>query len=129
MKLLHLLLVSALFPLLSVGGSGGVATATEPQLTCVTGPITRTFGGTVWLIYSCDDHKSIVLVTAPGSPAAPFIFSFMMSEGRYQLHGEGTGRKELTDAALNALRKLTAQDIALLIRQCQDVQSHAARSL
>lgn len=121
-------MLGTLLSLLLVCGNDRVAIAAQPQRNCVTGPITRTFGGTPWLIYSCDDHKSIVLVTAPGSPAAPFIFSFMMFEGRYQLHGEGTGRKKLTDAALNELRKLDAQDIALLVRQCQDVQSHAAHS-
>jgi hypothetical protein len=54
------------------------------------------------------------------------MFSFMMSSGRYQLHGEGTGRKELTDAALTELEKLTEQDIALLVRQCEAAQAHAA---
>lgn len=120
MKSLHAFLANTLLFLFLLVGNHGLAIATEPQRNCITGPITRTFGGTSWLVYACNDRKSIVLVTAPGSPAAPFIFSFMMTEGRYQLHGEGTGRKELTNAALNELQTLTAQDIALLIRKCEE---------
>jgi hypothetical protein len=126
MKLSHVFLASTLLLLLLLVDNRRLAIAAEPQRNCSEGPITRTFGGTDWLVYACDDHKSIVLVTAPGSPAAPFVFSFMMSEGRYQLHGEGAGRKELTDAALNDLQKLTAHDIALLIRQCALVSGQGA---
>lgn len=126
MKALQVIPASILSSLLLIGSGTRVATAAEPQRNCATGPVIRIFGGTPWLVYSCDDQRSIVLVTAPGSPAAPFMFSFMLSEGRYQLHGEGTGRKELTDATLNELEKLTEQDIALLVRQCEAAQAHAA---
>lgn len=100
-----------------------IAVAAEPNRKCFAGPVTRSFGGTPWLVYACDDGQSIVIVSAPGSPAAPFIFSFMMSAGQYQLHGEGTGQKDLTDSALNDLKKLTAQDISMLVKQCQKVPS------
>ena len=39
---------------------------------CTIGPITKTYGQTQWLAYSCNDDKTVVIVSAPGSPAMPF---------------------------------------------------------
>jgi hypothetical protein len=86
-------------------------------LQCDIGPITKEFGSVPWLLYSCDDGKSLVVVSAPGSPAAPFYF-FFSPEGRgYHLVGEGTGLKSLTDAALRDLKLLSDAEIAGLVGQ------------
>jgi hypothetical protein len=86
-----------------------------PQLHCNTGPVTKTYGGTKWLVYSCDDNRTIVIVSAPGSPAMPFYFVFYPTTGGYRLEGEGTGNKGATDAAVQDLRTLSEADIAALI--------------
>jgi hypothetical protein len=44
------------------------------QLTCETGPVTKTYGGTNWLIYSCSDHQSLALLSEPNSLASPMFF-------------------------------------------------------
>jgi len=86
-------------------------------LQCNIGPITKECGSVPWLLYSCDDGKSLVVVSAPGSPAAPFYF-FFSPEGRgYHLRGEGTGLKSLTDAALKDLQVLSNAEIASLVGQ------------
>src|ERR1700684_2584411 len=86
-------------------------------LQCDIGPITKVFGTVPWLLYSCDDGKSLVVVSAPGSAGAPFYF-FFSPEGRgYHLRGEGTGSKTLTDAALKELQVLSREDITGLVAQ------------
>lgn len=50
-------------------------------LNCDIGPGTKTFGKSSWLVYSCTDNKSLVMVSAPGSPAVPFYF--FLQEGNY----------------------------------------------
>jgi hypothetical protein len=86
-------------------------------LQCNIGPITKVYGSVPWLLYSCDDGKSLVVVSAPGSPAAPFYF-FFSPEGRgYHLRGEGTGSKPLTDSAYKELEVLSNKDIVDLVGQ------------
>jgi hypothetical protein len=83
-----------------------------PPLTCKIGPVAKTFGGSEWLIFSCDDERSVVLVSAPGSRASPFVFMFHWTEnGDYQLTGEGTGDNAATSAAYNELAALTPLDV------------------
>lgn len=93
----------------------------QPQLTCDIGPINKTYGKTEWLVYSCSDGLGVVLVSAPGSPAFPFVFSFMSKENRYDLIGQGTGRKEATAAAYKELRELREPEIKALLDQTKDV--------
>ena len=84
---------------------------------CEIGPVLKTFGGTPWNVYGCADGQSLVVFSAPGSPAMPFYFMFFLKNGRYELVGEGTGRKEATSAAHAELRALTAGEIAALVAE------------
>jgi len=93
----------------------------EATLDCRTGPVKKAYGATQWLIYSCSDGKSVVVVSA-GGPAAPFYFVFTPKPGGgYRLIGEGTGTKAATDAAHADLSKLTNADVQTLIRQTKSV--------
>jgi hypothetical protein len=87
------------------------------NLNCKAGPLTKTFGGTQWSVYGCDDNASLVIITAPGNPAMPFYFLFTKSGDRYHVEGEGTGSKTLTDAAYKDLSALTDADIAAMSAQ------------
>ena len=99
--------ISFLFPLFAL-----VAPAYAQNLKCDVGPSNKSFGGAPWFVYACDDKHSVVLVSAPGSPATPFYFSFAYEGAGYHLRGEGTGNKAVTDAALAELSKLTDAQIA-----------------
>ena len=95
-----------------------VAQADKP-LDCGTGPITKIFGGTSWLVRSCDGIALHVLAE-PGNPAFPFYFLVYPSEteqGRFVIEGEGTGDKQASAAALAEIRRLSATDIAALIAE------------
>lgn len=87
------------------------ANAAQPQLDCSRGPVERSFGGSQWLVYACDDGHSVVVVSAPGSAAMPFYFIFAYASGAYRLSGEGTGDKTVTDLAYKQLSALKGPDI------------------
>jgi hypothetical protein len=95
-----------------------VAQADKP-LDCGTGPITKMFGGTTWLVRSCDGVALHVLAE-PGNPAFPFYFLMYPSEtekGRFMIEGEGTGDKQASAAALAEIRRLSQTDIAALMAE------------
>ncbi len=87
------------------------------RLDCKTGPITKLYAGSNWLVYSCDDNLTVVIVAVPGSPAAPFQFMFVPDGGFYQLRGEGAGKRSATEPVYNQLRLFTGPDIAALIAE------------
>ncbi len=95
------------------------ADSVPPVLNCMTGPLTKTFGSTDWLVYSCDNNRTVIFVTAPGSRASPFYFRLSPDKDGYHLTGEGTGNQEATDAAYEDLSKLSEQDIAALIAEAR----------
>ena len=96
----------------------GTSTATgqgPSQLKCNIGPVTKTYGGSKWLVYSCDDNRSLIIVSAPGNPATPFYFTVRPGANGFDIHGEGTGDKKFTAAASKELTALKESDIAGLI--------------
>lgn len=115
------------FPALAVGVlctaaipicATGAETVAKPQpLKCDIGPVTKTYGATQWQVYSCADQRSVVILSTPGSPAAPFYFMFSPGKDGYRLYGEGTGSKDATAAAYDELKVLSTADIAALIEQ------------
>jgi hypothetical protein len=110
-------LAQILIASLAMGLAGASATAQTPQLKCDVGPVTKTYGKTPWLVYSCGDGRSVVFVAGPGNPGAPFYFIMHPDAQGYRLEGEGTGSKTITDAAYADLSTLTERDIAALIEQ------------
>jgi len=86
------------------------------------GTLFKTFGGTKWFLYSCPDGKTLVIYSAPGSPAEPFYFMFFPAESGYRLYGEGTGAKAATEAAMKELKSLTRENIASLIEETKSAK-------
>lgn len=91
------------------------AAPSPPPMECKTGPVSRTFGGTEWIVYSCDDQSSMVLVSARGNPAFPFYFLLTREVETYRIEGEGTGDKKASDAAVGDLSKLGLTGFAALL--------------
>lgn len=92
-----------------------------PPLKCERGPINRMFGGAEWLVYGCADGRSIVVVSAPGSPAFPFYFMVFAGTNGYEVVGEGTGRKEATAAAFSELKALSGEEVGALVAESSRV--------
>jgi hypothetical protein len=99
--------------------SSAAAAESKVQLHCATGPITRTYGGTKWLVHSCTDRKSLVFTAVHGSSAAPFEFDLTYTGHGYDLDGKGAGKRTATDAAYADLQRLRSADILKLIQETQ----------
>jgi hypothetical protein len=91
------------------------AQSSQAALDCSIGPANRSYGGVPWLVYACSDNATVVLVSAPGSPAAPFYFTFFRKNGRYSLGGEGTGARSVTDRAYSDLSALSEPEVKGLL--------------
>jgi hypothetical protein len=115
----RLLLAAALLPAFLIAASEARAQGpSQPRLVCDRGPFgTKTFGGTPWQIYGCNDNRSVAIVTAPGSPAIPFYFLLAWVNGVYTVSGEGTGRRDLTAKAYTEIVKLNRQQIDALVSE------------
>jgi hypothetical protein len=88
---------------------------------CNVGPVAKQYGKTSWLVYSCEDGKSILIVSAPTNKAVRFHFTFVADDDGYALHGEGQGDKKVTDAAYQELNSLVEADISALISETRKV--------
>jgi hypothetical protein len=107
---------------LTVTGCAPAAGPSEPApLNCLSGPVERTFGGTRWLVYGCDDRESLAIKAVSDNPAAPLVFILSKIDGRYEVDGDriGEGRGDL-EAALAAdkdIRRLDAAAVEALLRE------------
>lgn len=110
-----LLLLAALF-------TNSVLGADKNAMNCHTGPVKKTYGNTPWLVYSCADSKTVVIVSDVGNPAMPYYFAFYIQNGNYTLNGEGSGSKQASDAAYNELSNLDDDAIRNLITETRNVK-------
>lgn len=99
---------------LALSSVAQTSSAAEP-MQCHVGPAKKNIGGSQWLIYSCADQRSVVLISVPGSPAFPFYFMFLAEDCCYRLIGEGTGSKSSTAKAYNVLQRLLDPEIRELL--------------
>lgn len=80
---------------------------------CLTGPLTRTFGGSSWQLFACDDGRSLAFVAAPGSPAAPYDFTLSYYDARSAISSGSQGNAAAT-AAREEVRALSEPQRAAL---------------
>lgn len=88
---------------------------------CEIGPLDRRYGGTEWYVYACSDHKSVVIVSKPESPAMPYIFTIVRKDGEFVIQGEGSGDKSAAAAAAADLEKLNKEDFYELITEASSM--------
>ena len=87
----------------------------EASQKCDVGPITRTYGNAPWLVYSCRDRHSILIVSAPGNAAMPAFFVFHPRGEGYELRNQGSANQAISAAAYAELSRLSPKQIADLI--------------
>ena len=91
--------------------------AQQAQLICTTGPITKTFGGSKWVVNSCTDERTIILMAVRDNPAAPCFITLAPAPDGYSINGRGQGDKQATNAAMEELGGLSVADIHALIAE------------
>jgi hypothetical protein len=103
---------------------GPICAAAEDDDTfrCNIGPVTKTYGQTQWLVYGCNDDKTLVIVAAPGNPGAPYYFTLLPTDSGHSLFGEGTGKKEAAAAASEQLKALSEDEIAGVIKETKETK-------
>ena len=89
--------------------------AKPPPLKCETGPVNRQYGGTEWVVYSCNDEQTMVVVSAADNPAGPFYFLLSRHSGTYAIYGEGNGSKAASKAAGDELSQMSQATLADLL--------------
>ncbi len=101
----------------------GAVADDEDTFQCNIGPVSKSYGQTQWLVYGCNDDKTLVIVAAPGNPGAPYYFTFLPTDAGHSLFGEGTGKKEPAAAASDQLKSLSEEDIANLIKETKETKT------
>jgi hypothetical protein len=112
--ILSLALAAIAVPTSIAAQTDGEATSAA-SLACDIGPVIKTYGDTEWLVYSCSDNRTLVIMSAPGNPATPFYFTLYPGESGYLVAGEGNGDKGATEAALAEIKALSSAEIGTLI--------------
>ena len=113
---LHILLVAILvcLPL-----SAGAQTA---PMDCRVGPVIKTFGGSKWVVNSCSDGRTVVLMATNDSPAFPCFIKMEPATQGYNINGRGKGDKQATNAAMDELAALSVADIEGMIDETKQRQ-------
>lgn len=106
---------------------------------CSIGPVKKSYGGHNWIVYSCDDSKTLIVLASPSNPAVPYYFylkpvnknangqntdgaSPNIGSEKYEFEGHGgTGKgkgDQLTVIRAGAeLKKLTTKQIQEIIKE------------
>ena len=113
---LHILMVAVAICLPLPAG------AQTAPMDCTVGPVIKTFGGSKWVVNSCSDGRTVVLMATNDSPAFPcFIKIEPLTEG-YNINGRGKGDKQATNAAMDELAALSVADIHGMIGETKQLQ-------
>ncbi len=113
---LHILLVAIAICLPLLAGA-----QTEP-MDCRIGPLIKTFGGSKWVVNSCTDGRTVILMATDDSPAFPCFIMIEPSTRGYNIDGRGKGDRQATNAAMDELAALSVADIEGIIDETKRVQ-------
>jgi hypothetical protein len=94
---------------------------TEP-MDCRVGPVIKTFGGSKWVVNSCSDGRTVILMAMKDSPAFPCFIKIAPSAEGYDINGRGKGDRQATNAAMDELGTLSVADIHAMIAETKQLQ-------
>src|SRR5205085_7779368 len=100
--------------------------ADGPTLSCKTGPARRLLAGQPWTIHSCSDHATLLVTSAEGNPALPFVFFLVPSRNGYEFATVTTRVPPAANAARIELLSFTTEEMAELIRETEGGMGAAA---
>lgn len=91
------------------------AGAQDAPMDCRVGPVIKTFGGSKWLVNSCSDGRTVILMAMNDSPAHPCFIKIAPTTRGYNIDGRGKGDRQATNAAMDELGALSVADIQAMI--------------
>ena len=98
------------------------AGAQTAPMDCTVGPVIKTFGGSQWVVNSCSDGRTVILMATDDSPAFPCFIEIAPSTKGYSIDGRGKGDKRATNAAMEELGALSVADIHAMIAETKQLQ-------
>jgi hypothetical protein len=113
---LHILLVAIAICLPLPAG------AQSAPMDCTVGPVIKIFGGSKWVVNSCSDGRTVILMAVNESPAFPCFIEIAPSTEGYNINGRGKGDRQATNAAMDELGALTVADIHAMIAETKQLQ-------
>ena len=113
---LHILLVAIAICLPLPAG------AQTAPMDCTVGPVIKTFGGSKWVVNSCSDGRTVILMATNDSPAFPCFIKIEPSTEGYNINGRGKGDKQATNAAMDELGALSTADVHAMIDETKQIQ-------
>jgi hypothetical protein len=92
------------------------ASATEAaKLECKTGPAKRRYGGTLWLVYACNDGRSLAFRPDQNNPNNTAKFVLRWTGAQYELEGDPGDKPEIAERAYDEIADMTERQISSLI--------------
>jgi hypothetical protein len=90
--------------------AGGTPPLSLSQVNCGIGPVAKSYRGTPWLVYGCDDGRSIRMVAASGSLLEGCVITLQYDNGLYhrKLDHAGGSNTHVIAAALRAFSEVAA---------------------
>ena len=98
------------------------AGAQTAPMDCRVGPLIKTFGGSKWVVNSCSDGRTVILMAMNDSSAFPCFIKIEPSTKGYSIDGRGKGDKQATNAAMDELGALSVADIHGIIDETKQLQ-------
>jgi hypothetical protein len=95
--------------------------AQTAPMDCTAGPITKSFGGSKWLVSSCSDDRTMILMAMNDSPAFPCFITIAPSPEGYKIDGRGKGDQQATEAAMTELAALSVADVHAMIAETKQL--------
>jgi hypothetical protein len=90
------------------------AALADDDLKCETGPIIKTFGGTPWKVFGCNDDRHLQFVAVPNSPAGQVLFMLFFENNSWQVLEMGIMTRA-SGQAEGEIRSLSEPEITALI--------------
>lgn len=89
--------------------------ADAPKLECKIGPAKRRFGGTLWLVFACNDNRSLAFRPEQNNPNSTAKFVLRWTGAQYELEGDPGDKADVAERAYNEIADLTERQIDALI--------------
>ena len=120
MKLHHFLMAATI----ALSAPAMAQDAPEPvRLICETGPLYRFFGGHSWIVYSCNDQASMIVMAPPETPAGNSYLVLKADVAGYEIFAEADGEREITDAAREELAEMSMGQLARLLADTREANT------
>jgi hypothetical protein len=92
--------------------AGGTAPTLHSQTNCGIGPVEKSYAGTPWLVYGCNDGHSIEMAGASGSRVEGFFITFQWNNGAYRPEMSNRGGSDRLTEAYPAFRAVSAFSVS-----------------